>query len=37
MIDIFWVIMTRLFSLLVPLTSIYIMFDFLGSLVFNKR
>lgn len=37
MVDIFWNIMSRLTELIVPLVAIYITFDFIGSILFNKR
>ena len=38
MIDIFWQIMTTIFSsLLVPLVALYVLFDLIGALLFNKR
>lgn len=38
MIDIFWQIMINIFnSLLVPLVALYVLFDLIGSLLFNKR
>lgn len=38
MIELLWLLMTKIFtSLLVPLISLYICFDFIGMLLFNKR
>lgn len=37
MIDIFWLIMERLGTLIVPLIALYVLFDLMGSLLFNKR
>lgn len=37
MVDIFWNIMSKLTELIVPLVGIYVCFDFIGSLLFNKR
>lgn len=38
MIDIFWIIMERVFSqLLIPVLCLYVLFDLMGSLLFNKR
>lgn len=38
MIDLLWLLMEIIFkSLLVPLISLYICFDFIGMLLFNKR
>lgn len=37
MIDIFWQIMTKLGFLIVPLLALYVLFDLIGSLLFNKK
>lgn len=37
MIDIFWQIMTSLGKLVVPLLALYVLFDLMGALLFNKR
>ena len=37
MVDIFWQIMSQLIELVVPLIAIYVLFDFIGSILFNKR
>lgn len=38
MIEIVWLILTRVASeLLIPFICIYIVFDLLGTLLFNKR
>lgn len=37
MVFIFWDIMTQLIQLVVPLIGIYVIFDFIGSILFNKR
>lgn len=37
MVEVFWNIMIQLGQLVVPLIAIYITFDFIGSLLFNKR
>lgn len=37
MVDIFWNIMTQLAQLIVPLIGFYVIFDFIGSILFNKR
>ena len=37
MVDIFWHIMIQLVYLIVPLVGIYVTFDFIGSILFNKR
>lgn len=37
MVDIFWTIMSKMVELIVPLIGIYATFDFIGSILFNKR
>lgn len=37
MLDIFWNVMAQLAQLVVPLIGIYATFDFIGSILFNKR
>lgn len=37
MIEIFWQIMTKLGLLIIPLLALYVLFDLIGSLLFNKR
>lgn len=37
MVSIFWDIMSQLVTLIVPLIGIYVVFDFIGSILFNKR
>lgn len=37
MVDVFWNIMAKLVDLIVPLIGIYTIFDFIGSILFNKR
>lgn len=38
MVDLLWLLMTKVFNeLFVPLVVLYICFDFIGMLLFNKR
>ncbi len=37
MVNILWSLMTSFGKLLVPLIALYICFDFIGMLLFNKR
>lgn len=37
LIDLFWLIMTRMIDLIIPVIGILLCFDFIGSLIFNKR
>lgn len=37
MINIFWQIMTSLGTLIIPLLALYVLFDLMGALLFNKR
>ena len=37
MVNIFWNIMSQLVQMIVPLVGIYAIFDFIGSVLFNKR
>lgn len=37
MIDIVWLIMEKLCLLIPPMLGLYLVFDFIGALFFNKR
>lgn len=37
MIDIFWQIMTSFGKLIIPILALYVLFDLMGTLIFNKR
>lgn len=37
MIEIFWLIMEKLGLLIMPLLALYVLFDLMGALLFNKR
>lgn len=37
MVNIFWDIMAKMTTLIVPLVGIYVTFDFIGTILFNKR
>ena len=37
MIDIFWDIMASFGKLIIPILALYVLFDLMGSLLFNKR
>lgn len=37
MIDLLWTLMIQFGKLIVPLIALYVCFDFIGMLLFNKR